>query len=95
MEDMIMQLKNYMEELTWERLDQVLANNPGVCSCEKCRYDIVSLALNSLPPHYIATFEGETYTRIRALEHQFTIDIITAITQALQVVSSRPRHDAS
>lgn len=91
----MMQLKNYMEDLVWEQLDEVIANNPGVCSCDKCRLDIASLALNSLPPRYIVTSAGETYARIKVLEYQFKVDIITAITQALQVVGNNPRHDAS
>jgi len=90
-----MQLKNYMEDLVWQHLDQVLVNNPEVCNCEKCRYDIASLALNSLPARYIITPVGETYTKVQSLDYQFNIDIITAITQALQVVGNKPRHDSA
>ncbi|MBP2635084.1 MAG: Late competence development protein ComFB [Firmicutes bacterium] len=89
-----MQLKNYMEDLVWQRLDEVLINDPETCNCEKCRYDIVSLALNSLPPRYIVTPAGEAYTKTKALESQFNIDIITAITKAFQVVQNNPRHDS-
>lgn len=83
-----------MEDLVWEQLDAIIANQE-VCDCNKCRLDIASLALNSLPPRYIVTSAGETYARIKALEYQFKIDIITAITQAIQVVRNNPRHDTN
>ena len=90
-----MQVKNYMEDLVWERLDEVMINHKNVCHCEKCRYDVAALALNFLPPRYTVTTQGETFTRIRALEQQFNIDIYTAISHAVQIVSSKPHHDAT
>ncbi|SMD06532.1 late competence development ComFB family protein [Sporomusa malonica] len=88
-----MQIKNYMEDLVWQRLDDVIATNTRACGCEKCRYDIAALALNFLPPRYTVTDQGETYTRIKSLEQQFNIDIITAITHAIQIVSKCPHHN--
>lgn len=88
-----MQLKNYMEDLVWQRLNEVIEANPNICNCENCQYDIAALALNFLPPRYIVTDRGETYTRVKALEQQFNIDILTAITHALQIVKNQPHHD--
>lgn len=88
-----MQIKNYMEDLVWQRLDEVIATHSKSCGCEKCRYDIAALALNFLPPRYVVTDQGETYTRIKSLEQQFNIDIITAITHAIQIVRKCPHHD--
>lgn len=88
-----MELKNYMEDIVWQNLDQLLAKQPDMCQCSKCRYDIMALALNFLPPRYVVTEAGETFTRIRSLEQQFSVDIITAITNAIIIVSNRPRHD--
>lgn len=88
-----MELQNYMEILMWQKLDDVLDSHPGVCRCEKCRYDIAALAMNFLPPRYVVTDKGQIYTKIKALEQQFNIDIITAITNAVKVVSSTPHHN--
>ena len=88
-----MELQNYMEILKWQKLDDVLDSHPGVCSCEKCRYDIAALAMNFLPPRYVVTDKGQIYTKIKALEQQFNIDIITAISNAVKVVSSVPHHN--
>lgn len=87
-----MELKNYMEILMWQQLDDVLLSHPGVCPCEKCRYDIAALTMNFLPPRYVVTDRGQMFTKIKSLEQQFTIDIITAITNAVTIVSSMPHH---
>jgi competence protein ComFB len=87
-----MELKNYMEDLVFQRLDQVIKVNAKICKCEKCRYDIAALALNFLPSRYIVSNKGETYTRVKELEQQFNVDIIAAITHAIQIVHSQPRH---
>jgi len=86
------ELKNYMEILMWQQLDDVLASHQGVCRCEKCRYDIAALTMNFLPPRYVVTDKGQMFTKIKALEQQFTIDIITAITHAAKIVGSTPHH---
>lgn len=89
-----MELKNYMEELVWARLDEVIAGHQGICTCEHCRYDIAALALNFLPTRYVVTEKGEMYTKLHTLEQQFGIDIITAISRAVLIVKSHPRHEA-
>ena len=89
-----MHLKNYMEDLVWERLDEVMSSQPEMCRCERCRYDVASLALNFLPSRYVVTATGETYTRVKSLETQFIVDIISAISRAMVVVQAKPRHQA-
>ena len=79
----------------WQKLADVLDAHPGICRCEKCRYDIAALAMNFLPPRYVVTDRGQIYTKIKALEQQFTIDIVSAITHAVKVVSSAPQHQDS
>lgn len=88
-----MELKNYMEELVWTRLDEVMAGHQGMCTCDHCRYDVAALALNFLPTRYVVTEKGEMYTKLRTLEQQFGIDIITAISRAVLIVKNHPRHD--
>lgn len=88
----MVELKNYMEELVWDHLDRVLDQYPAVCRCEKCRYDMAALALNNLPPRYVVTDKGKTYTKVKTLEQQFETDIITAITQAVEKVAHAMRH---
>lgn len=88
-----MELKNYMENLVWQYLDDVLAGHSDVCPCEHCRYDIVALALNFLPPRYVVTAKGGTWAKIKQLDQQFYVDIVSALTNAITIVKAKPHHE--
>lgn len=85
-------VKNYMEEIVEMLLDDVL-KDLNVCKCKLCREDITALALNSLPPKYIATEKGERYSKLNFLRQQFEVDIISAVTMAAMTVNKKPRHN--
>ncbi len=85
-------IKNYMEDLVWQTLDEILAERPQICHCDHCRCDIAAIALNALPPKYVVSSKGETFTRVHMLEVQFSTDIITAISRAIEVVRNNPSH---
>ena len=87
-----MLIKNYMEDIVWQQLDSILASQRKVCTCERCRYDIAAMALTILPARYVVTEKGETYTKIKAQEQQFVVDIITAITAGINIVKNHPHH---
>ncbi len=89
----MMELKNFMEDLVLQKLDAVITQNRDVCDCKQCRHDIAAMALTILPARYVVTPRGETFTRIKALEQQFAIDIITAITEGIQIVKRYPHHE--
>ena len=84
-------LKNYMETLVWEKLDEII-DKLNCCKCEKCRMDIASYALNRMPPKYVATYEGEVYSKLDTLSVQYEADLISAICQAAQIVTEHPMH---
>jgi competence protein ComFB len=85
-------IKNYMEDCVNDMMDGILSEI-NYCKCEKCRYDISAIALNSLPAKYVVTKRGQLYTRLDALQNQFDVDIISAITKAAVIVNRSPRHD--
>lgn len=85
------QLKNLMEELVINSLEDVL-KDINMCRCETCVTDITAIALNSLPPKYIVTQVGELYSKSDLLRQQFEVDIISAITKAAVIVKRKPRH---
>jgi len=86
-------MKNYMETCVEDSLKPVL-NSINSCTCESCLMDITAIALNALPPKYVVTRRGQLYTKISALQNQFDVDIIAAITKAAAIVGRSPRHDA-
>ncbi len=85
-------LKNYMEDLVIKRTDEIL-KSMDVCKCDKCRLDIIALALNSLPSKYVVSAKGELYAKVSELEQQFDIDVGTAIIKAAFLVNENPRHN--
>ena len=88
-----MELRNYMEEVVLQKLDQVLVQYPYCCKCDQCRRDIATLALNNLPPRYISSHKGDIYSRIDEMEIQYEVEVIQAIAQAIEIVNKYPRHD--
>lgn len=87
-------LKNYMEELIFKKTDDLL-KLMSICKCEKCKLDIMALALNDLPARYIVTDKGELFTKVLELEQQFEVDVETAIIKAALLVGKNPRHNAA
>lgn len=87
----MLQLRNYMEEMVFQLLDEVL-DDINACKCDICKMDIASKALNDLPPKYIVTKSGELYSKVNSLKTQFEVDIISAITKAAVLVKRNPRH---
>jgi len=87
-----MELKNYMEELVTQVLDELLAKQKAKCKCARCRLDIAALALNNLPPKYAVTDIGRAHTKLEAAKAQFQIDIVRELTRAIEKVSENPRH---
>ncbi|KUO50715.1 MAG: hypothetical protein APF76_15570 [Desulfitibacter sp. BRH_c19] len=84
-------VKNTMEILVWQMVNDIVPKFPEVCRCNGCRSDIVALALNQLPPMYVATEIGEVYSKSNILESQYRADIIGALTKAIVKVAASPR----
>ena len=85
-------MKNYMEDCVADMLASVI-DELDLCQCERCRLDIMANVLNKLPPKYVVTRKGHLYTKLSAIQAQFDVDIIAAITKAAEIVRARPRHD--
>lgn len=88
-----MELKNFMEDVVINKLDSVLAQYPECCHCDKCRQDIVVLALNHLPTKYVSSEKGEIITRVQAMSIEYEVDVIQQLINAIQIVSQKPRHE--
>lgn len=87
-----MELKNVMEDLVKDYVDEALGEDPDLCNCPRCRLDVIALALNDLKPKYVVTTKGYAYGRLGELQAQFRADTIVAVTKAMKTVKSHPRH---
>lgn len=63
-----------------------------VCSCRKCKNDVIALALNHLPPKYVVTRKGYLLSKLLAYEKQYKADVLTAVTNACLQVKALPHH---
>lgn len=86
-------IKNIMETLAEQKLDEII-DDLNCCSCEKCRTDIITYALNHLPPKYISTVCGKVFAESEILSDQYGADVITQLVQASNIVRVNPQHDA-
>lgn len=87
-----MELQNYTEIMIDHLLGPVLKNYDDMCKCNKCILDIKAIALNNLPPRYVVTEKGELYKKVEELDTQIQVDVIRAITKAIEQVRKNKRH---
>lgn len=79
---------NVMEAAVLGKLEQILSRFQ-CCRCDRCRKDIVALALNKLPPRYMVLPRGSAPPDIGP---QLNAQVITAMIQAVIRVRAKPRH---
>jgi len=81
-------LANTMESIVTEKLESVLARFQ-CCKCDRCKKDIVAIALNKLPPKYMVLAEGQPTPIITTQENA---QVVSAIIQAVLTVRNHARH---
>ncbi|WP_186669049.1 late competence development ComFB family protein [Sporosarcina sp. BP05] len=87
-----MALYNVMEEVVRDVLMQYKNQLQLTCQCERCFNDIMAIALNELPPRYIANEEYGPYVRAsHEADRQGATNIILIVTKAAAFVSGSPR----
>jgi competence protein ComFB len=87
-----MKIQNYMEDVVQDELEVLLAERDNICKCQKCKYDMMVMALNRLPPQYVITNRGRLYTKLTEQEAQFKADVVKELTRAILKVSRNPQH---
>lgn len=87
-----MKLYNYMEGVVKEELDKLLTDIEDICKCEKCRLDMAAFALNRMNSQYVVSNKGRVYTKLKELNTQSRVDIMTNLTRAILHVGKRPQH---
>ncbi|SFV00210.1 late competence development ComFB family protein [Alicyclobacillus macrosporangiidus] len=62
------------------------------CGCSQCIDDILAIALNHLPSHYVSTEHGTAYVKAKYFEPQMQSDMLRELALAVDIVARRPRH---
>ncbi len=86
-------LKNIMEEDVERQLEQLLPTMPNICSCDICKLDMATYALNRLKPNYVRSNKGELFHKVNTSSTQAKTEILTAVVTAINVIGARPSHD--
>ena len=87
-----MALYNVMEQVVHDVLVQYKDQLQLVCQCERCLDDIMAIALNELPPRYIANGDYGPYVRAEHVaDRQGATNIILIVAKAAAQVSKDPR----
>lgn len=86
-------LKNIMEEEVQFQLNRLLPTMSDICTCDKCRLDMASFALNRLTPQYVRTDVGALYQKMNNSSKQAEVEILTTVMNAINTISQHPKHD--
>lgn len=85
-------LHNIMEDKVIDITNDLMKGDKDFCCCERCKLDVVALALNNLQPKYVVNQRGELYGKVNMMCSQGDTDIVQAITRAIEIVRNNPRH---
>lgn len=85
-------LRNYMEDIVLEKIGHTM-NMLKACTCERCKKDIMALALNELPTAYRTVSPDEVEAAVRALRSGAEVKVSAALIKAVQTVKANPRHE--
>lgn len=85
---------NVMQALVEDRVDRYMKRF-NMCTCNRCRTDVVALALSSLPAKYIVVPESEGIPMLSVYEGRYEAAVTAQIMWACQKVSSHPRHTSN
>lgn len=83
---------NIMELVVDEQFPVVMQKFPGACCCKQCLSDIKTMALNGLKPHYVSSERGNLFERINTSDMIIKVDVLRAMTEAAEKVTSHPHH---
>lgn len=87
-------MKNLVEEEVRTLYQELRATEPAFCSCERCRDDVLSLALNHLQPRYVSgSFPAwEAITRVELSREQRRAQLAVIVLEAMRRVGQNPNH---
>ncbi len=87
----MIELKNIMEETIMERVDEVMTAME-CCTCDQCKFDAASYALNRVPSRYASTESGAILSKLDIMDAQRDAEITAIVVQAVKLVKDKPHH---
>jgi len=92
LEEKRMTVYNVMEKVVYDVVMKYKDELHLPCTCERCLDDVMAIALNELPPRYIANDDHSPYIRAsHEADRQGATNILTKVAQGAALVSKGPR----
>lgn len=84
-------IRNLVEDHVTAAYDTLRPHFPAFCGCELCRDDVLTFALNRVPPRYVASRQGSVVTEVNLEKEQSRAAIEVIVMEALRKISVAPR----
>jgi competence protein ComFB len=84
-------IKNLVEDHVLGAYQTLRPHFPAFCGCELCREDVLTFALNRIPPRYVSRREGSVVTEVSLEREQSRAAIEVVVMEALRKISVAPR----
>jgi competence protein ComFB len=84
-------IKNLVEDHVLAAYDTLRPLFPAYCGCGLCRDDVLTFALNRVPPRYVSRREGAVVTEVNLEKEQSRAAIEVVVMEALRKISVAPR----
>lgn len=88
-----LELNNYMETVVREVTDELLKQSKEICTCDKCRLDVMAIALNNLSPRYYVTPKGRVFSKLKSTYTDFRAQVVAEVAKAILLVEKLPQHE--
>ena len=86
-------VRNALEEAVRSVYDSLRSTNPSFCGCQRCRDDVMTLALNQARPRYVVGDPlGAAVTRVSIEHRQEQVELSVIVLDAMRRVAETPHH---
>lgn len=82
---------NVTQALVEEKTDKYIKMF-GMCTCQRCRIDVIALALSNLPSKYVVVSDKDINPRLSMYESKYSAAVITQVMSACKKVLEKPHH---
>ena len=86
-------LRNITEEDVEQLLNEILPTMTSICSCDTCRLDMATYALNRLKPNYVRSDKGALFHKVNISSQQAKTEILATVVNAINIIGEHPNHD--
>ena len=82
---------NVTQSIVEEKADKYMKMF-GMCTCNRCRIDVIAMALSNLPAKYVVVKNEDINPRLSFYEQKYSAAVITQVMGACKKVLERPHH---